>query len=327
MYIGTRYLDYSIWRHNGQLDEIRIWNTALSQSEIRNWMTKKITNSHPKYANLVAYYNFDTGSGATLVDQTSNGNNGTLVNSPIWQTSSAPIGDDNAYLTTVSNGSSLNLTHSNGSDLTVNVTSGTAESLYIYNVNEQPNVTTPPLGLDQLSESNYFGVKAFGNSSLVYEVVYNYNGHLGISDENNLRLISRADNSITSWTEESATLNTVANTLSLGNQTGTEFILGSVSGNTLPVQEFNLLKTIIYPNPAQNILKVEIVNNDKKSFEIFDINGIKVLEGKLNSLKEIELKSLSSGLHFLKLKKIINILSFLKNENFSLPTKVNPTIF
>ena len=112
VFIGSRYLNNpfpgQLWRHNGELDEIRIWNSALTQAEIRDWMTKKVTSSHPKYANLVAYYNFDSGSGATLVDQTSNGNNGTLVNTPTWQTSSAPIGDDSSYLTSVDNTSSLN---------------------------------------------------------------------------------------------------------------------------------------------------------------------------------------------------------------------------
>jgi hypothetical protein len=305
VFIGSRYLNNpfpgQLWRHNGELDEIRIWNSALTQSEIRDWMTKKVTSSHPKYANLVAYYNFDSGTGTTLVDQTSNGNNGTLVNTPTWQTSSAPIGDDSSYLTSVDNTSSLNLVNSDGSDLTVNVTSGTAESLYIYNVNEAPNVTNPPIGLDQLSQTNYWGVKAFGSASLVYEVVYNYQGHMGISDENNLRLSSRDNNASLSWIEQSASLNTSANTLVLGGQTGTEFILASVGGNTLPVEGFELLKSSIYPNPTKNVLKLRGVNVDRQNFEIFDVNGRKVYEGLLNNSKEIEVHSLNSGLYFLNL--------------------------
>ena len=301
IYIGTRYVDYSTWRHNGNIDEVRIWNTALTQTDIRNYMTKKVTNTHPKYANLVAYYNFDSEIGTTLVDQTSNGNDGTLINSPTWQISSAPIGDDNSYLTSVNNTSSLNLVNSDGSDLTVNVTSGTAESLYIYNVNEAPNASTPPVGIDQLSQTNYWGVKAFGSASLVYEVIYNYQGHIGISDENNLRLSSRDNNASLSWIEQSATLNTAANTLVLGGQTGTEFILGSVGGNTLPVEGFELLELSIYPNPTKNVLKLRAVNAENQRFEVYDINGRIVLEGKLNNSKEIEVKSLNAGLYYLNL--------------------------
>lgn len=33
---------------------------------------------------LVAAYNFDEGSGTTLMDRSGNGNNGTLVSSPAW---------------------------------------------------------------------------------------------------------------------------------------------------------------------------------------------------------------------------------------------------
>ncbi|MFH1430970.1 MAG: hypothetical protein ABIG37_00690, partial [Nanoarchaeota archaeon] len=34
--------------------------------------------------NLVAYYNFDEGTGTTASDSSGNGNTGTLVNNPIW---------------------------------------------------------------------------------------------------------------------------------------------------------------------------------------------------------------------------------------------------
>ena len=298
--LGT-LLNYPASKTPGEFDEVRIWNAALTQTEIRDWMTKKVDNSHPNYANLVAYYNFDTGSGTTLVDRTSNGNDGTLVNSPTWQTSSTPIGDDTAYLTSVSNGSSLNLAHSDGSDLTVNVTSGTADAIYIYNVTEQPNITTPPVGLNQLSQGNYFGVKAFGSSSLIYEVVYNYDGHGGISDENNLRLCSRADNSNSSWIEESATINTISNTLTLGGQTGTEFILGSIGGNTLPVDDFSVLKYSMYPNPVQHRLRFKELDLNKSFYKVSDISGKEVLKGKFEVSNEINVETLKSGVYFLNI--------------------------
>jgi len=297
----------------GEFDELRIWNKAFTQAEIRSNMTKKITSSHPNYANLVAYYNADSGSGSTLVDQSSYTNNGTLYNSPTWQTSSAPLGDENIYLTTVSNGSSLNLVHSDGSDLTVNVTGGTAESLFIYNVNEEPNVTTLPLGLDQLSQTNYWGIKSFGSSSLVYEVVYNYDGHSGISDESNLRLCSRADNATLSWAEESATLNTTTNTLTLGGQTGTEFILGSVGGNTLPVNEFELKDYTFFPNPTSDFLKLTEGDFIDNHYQIFDIRGGKILEGKIKFENKIDVRNLSEGLYFLKFENSESY-RFIKNK-------------
>jgi hypothetical protein len=69
---------------NGKIDEVRIWNTARTQSQLQSNMLNVVSASA---SNLVAYYNFDDGTvegtntGITiLTDQTSNSNNGTLTN-------------------------------------------------------------------------------------------------------------------------------------------------------------------------------------------------------------------------------------------------------
>ena len=54
---------------------VQIWNTALSQSEIQNYMNCPPTGNE---SGLVGYWNFEEGSGTTALDQTSNGNNGTI---------------------------------------------------------------------------------------------------------------------------------------------------------------------------------------------------------------------------------------------------------
>jgi hypothetical protein len=67
----------------GQLDEVRIWNRALSQSEIQQGLSVPLTGNE---TGLVAYYPFQEGIGGadntaitTIVDQ-ANGNNGTPQN-------------------------------------------------------------------------------------------------------------------------------------------------------------------------------------------------------------------------------------------------------
>ena len=69
---------------NGSIDEVRIWNTALTQAQLQTNMFNTISASSP---GLVAYYNFDNGTAGatntgvtTLTDQTSNANNGALTN-------------------------------------------------------------------------------------------------------------------------------------------------------------------------------------------------------------------------------------------------------
>jgi hypothetical protein len=305
-------INYAPSRTPGEYDELKIWNKALSQAEIRSNMTKKTTSSHPYYSNLVAYYNSDSGTGSTLIDQSSNGNDGTLINNPTWQTSSAPIGDNIVFATNVSTGSSLNLSNDDGSNFKVNIISGMADTVFIYNVSEEPNVVAPPSGLDQLSQTNYWGVKAFGSSSLVYEVVYNYEGHAGISDENNLRLCSRADNATNSWVLETATLDTGANTLSLGGQIGTEFILGGVGGNTLSVNESELKDYRFFPNPTSDFLKFPNGEYKNSNYQIFDVKGSKLLEGNIRLEDKINVRSLSGGLYFLKFDNSISY-KFIKS--------------
>lgn len=67
----------SIFHFKGQLDEIRIWNTARSSSEITSDMSECLSSTE---AGLVAYYNFENGQGtSSLIDYTNN-NNGNLIN-------------------------------------------------------------------------------------------------------------------------------------------------------------------------------------------------------------------------------------------------------
>jgi len=69
---------------NGKMDEVRIWNTARTITEIQNNMYSSLVGNE---TGLVAYYKFDQGisCGAntaitTLTDATANNNNGTLTN-------------------------------------------------------------------------------------------------------------------------------------------------------------------------------------------------------------------------------------------------------
>lgn len=52
----------------GKMDEIRIWDTELSEETINDWMHRSVDNSHPNHENLVAYYRLNEGSGSTIED-------------------------------------------------------------------------------------------------------------------------------------------------------------------------------------------------------------------------------------------------------------------
>ncbi|MFN8288054.1 MAG: LamG-like jellyroll fold domain-containing protein [Chitinophagales bacterium] len=50
---------------NGQVDEFRVWNTAVSTANIQSWMYRELDNTHANWANLVAYYKFNNGASTT----------------------------------------------------------------------------------------------------------------------------------------------------------------------------------------------------------------------------------------------------------------------
>ena len=79
----------TLFHMNGRLDEIRLWDIAISQTEINNWMCVGVDSTHPNYANLMGYWNLNEGIGAYTDDQTANGNNGTLFGGTTWQVSSS----------------------------------------------------------------------------------------------------------------------------------------------------------------------------------------------------------------------------------------------
>jgi hypothetical protein len=69
----------------GKLDEVRLWDIALTENEIYNWMCLEIDQSHPHYSNLMGYWSLNEGLGLTTTDQSLNGNNGTLLGQTSWQ--------------------------------------------------------------------------------------------------------------------------------------------------------------------------------------------------------------------------------------------------
>ncbi|MFK8038267.1 MAG: LamG-like jellyroll fold domain-containing protein [Crocinitomicaceae bacterium] len=83
---GNGNYDYA-----GKLDEFRVWNTELSQAEISNWMSTKITAAHPNYGNLVLYYDFD--NSLVVDDKSVNNRDGmTTANDMLQLHPESPIG-------------------------------------------------------------------------------------------------------------------------------------------------------------------------------------------------------------------------------------------
>ena len=137
---------------NGKLDEIRLWDVALSQVEINNWMCIPIDLTHPNYNNLMGYWRLNDGVGTTATDLSVNANNGTLNNNPTWQVSTTCFGSTTPPLTYVPDDNFENYLEAN------NMGNGIANDDY---VNTASIDTAVGLYVDSQNISDLTGIEDF----------------------------------------------------------------------------------------------------------------------------------------------------------------------
>lgn len=100
---GTFRIGTTMWTapfgsdaYEGNLDELRIWNTARSQTEINDNMKECLTGTE---TGLISYYQFEDGSGLTVTDETANGNDFSIYNNTEWSEGSSVCSTCNIEMT------------------------------------------------------------------------------------------------------------------------------------------------------------------------------------------------------------------------------------
>lgn len=175
--------------YKGMIDEIRLWNRSLTQTEVQQNMCKKLTGSE---TGLIGYWNFDETSGTTITDKSVRSYNGQLKNNPTRVFSGAPLGDDSKYQYAASwTGSTVNF--QDGNDLvSVSNIVGNPEGVHIYEVKNTPSQAS---GLDATASSPpYFGVFAASlDNNNSFSATYSYQG------SSSCKVFSRANNSMSGW--------------------------------------------------------------------------------------------------------------------------------
>ena len=115
----------------GELDEVRLWNQKLSQTQVRTYMCRKANQSDTEYANLVTWYSFN-GFGNSISDEMNNTRVATTQSGDYnWNEyllqdrlvkSSAPVGETSAF---TYSSTSPQLAGDNGELVTLTNLSGT----------------------------------------------------------------------------------------------------------------------------------------------------------------------------------------------------------
>ncbi|QMU30568.1 LamG-like jellyroll fold domain-containing protein [Adhaeribacter radiodurans] len=68
----------------GKIDEVRVWNSALSQVTIQNWMNIPVNSLHSNYENLKGYWKLDEGNGNLVKDSSPLKRDGRVFNGSSW---------------------------------------------------------------------------------------------------------------------------------------------------------------------------------------------------------------------------------------------------
>ncbi|MBD1211072.1 MAG: VCBS repeat-containing protein, partial [Ignavibacteria bacterium] len=89
VHIGWAPVSGEPWQ--GDIDEVRLWNTALPQTTINTYKGLEIGTTHPNWSNLLGYWRFNEYGGTSAADASGNGNTATLVNAPTSTISLAPV--------------------------------------------------------------------------------------------------------------------------------------------------------------------------------------------------------------------------------------------
>jgi hypothetical protein len=194
LYIGKGH--YSGY-FKGDIDEVTIWERALSQDEIRELrhLTKKdIIESEP---GLVAYYQFNTLAGSTIFDN-ANDKHGQLSGGATIIESTAPVGPGESVRSSITASGSYSFPNA-GLEINFGSTHPDGE-IVVSRLNVSPNI----LPNSNPTFENYWIINNYGTSTFDPLNSINFESSVGIPIGNpaNARLHVRPENGhANNWTE------------------------------------------------------------------------------------------------------------------------------
>jgi hypothetical protein len=264
VYAGVGFSDGNPLR-NSNIDEVCMYNTPLTQIEVRDRLVRKINPTDQLYANLVHYYRFDEVPNYVVYDYKGT-THGTIYGSCEIGLSSAPIGDVSAHqYFGVGSGASVAFGTTARDTITAQVTAGTnVQGIQVYGVNEIPNTQAGQFVL--ANNNRYAGVFVIGDTNQVsYNAKYSYNLNpyfLGSYVHDKLLLYKREHNAITGWAVDlSSTIDSV-NKKYFATGKNSEFMLGYSPYPVRPRLGNDTTLYVVCDNDTYNLLPVYIPATD-----------------------------------------------------------------
>lgn len=189
------YQEFNNLFFQGNIDEVRIWNTVRTRQEIRQNMCLKLSGKEP---NLVGYFTFDTANNNEFPDYSLSQLSAQVINTNTSQaltTSGAPLGNESRefYLSDWSQ-VLLEIAGSTGQEtFQVFNPSANTKGLHLYRVDGVPNSRSGINSGD--SPAYYYGVFTVGSAqALTYTVNYK-----AFQTNTCYLLYGRPDNAVMNW--------------------------------------------------------------------------------------------------------------------------------
>lgn len=208
---------------DGQIDEVRVWGEALSQSTLRDWMCRKVNNNHPNYSVLGGYFKLDEGSGTSTADSSSHASHGTLQKGPKWGNSGAAIGDISVH---TYDGSELSLQTSSGDVFTLNKYNTKPDVLHLYAILRTSEQTPAKNVTGYIDSTHYYGVFHDNATSLTFNIQYRFDQYKYISGIRKcaVHMLSKTAGYQGNWNYTPHKLYDGSDSLVVFNQTMKEFV-------------------------------------------------------------------------------------------------------
>lgn len=299
--------------YNGVMDEVCIWNKALTQDEIRELRHLTRTGLIDYSEDLVAYYQFNI-PGVTTVNDRIGTNHAVLSGGAEKIVSTAPVGGGNSDRIYVSGGGEVIFPNS---ETTIEFAAGTS-------INGEIVVTRIHLEPDSLPSTNpntgnYWVINNYGEVDFteLTAIHFTVNDATPAGLPENALLFTRSENEeLNNWEERCAAINFDGGlfnydaTCEIG-QFSQFYIESDVNDGAIVVDvpSENLLDLLIYPNPTQDLIYIQFEAVEALNFDLFDQAGRLVVRQTLrNSGEAVNLGLLASGIYTIRVENITGVV-------------------
>lgn len=307
------------WPFDGEIEEVKIWNTVLTQDQIREKRHLTEQTSDPLFSNLIRYYQFNTSSNQ-VYDKIGNSHLG-ISGAASIKNSSAPVGIGTSERINMNTNGAYTSTET---DVEITIPNGTSPNgeVVVSRLNVLPNVlpNANPNSKCYWIINNYGSNQSFSDlSHLSFTPTYSKKVSLYHQSNNEDALLySRTENGhVNNWNEECFASNTPLTkfeydgTCALNNfsqfvivsKDANEEIVTDIATSSTNINANNNLK--VYPNPAANELffLYEMATQLNSKLSIYNAQG-KLVESLFmdTQTQTINLSDYANGQYFYKIR-------------------------